>query len=129
MLHMETFHHQTGIISNYLCWSLPDPDSFLFNILCYTWRPFTIKLVSPAIICAGRCLILIRSSLTSYVTHRGLSPSNWHHQKLSVLVVAWSWSLLGKSEVWEWSMEPIKLYKSRITESKSSPMQEVRSKT
>ena len=33
--------------------------SFFLKILCYTWRPFTIKLVSLTIICAERCLILI----------------------------------------------------------------------
>ena len=32
--------------------------SFLGKILCYTWRPFTIKLASSAIVCAGLCLDL-----------------------------------------------------------------------
>ena len=33
-------------------------QSFLIKILCYTSRPFTITLVSTAVICAGRCMIL-----------------------------------------------------------------------
>ena len=31
---------------------------FLFKIVCYTCRPFTITLASSAYICAGHCLIL-----------------------------------------------------------------------
>ena len=26
LLHMDTFHHHTGIITNYLRWSLSDPE-------------------------------------------------------------------------------------------------------
>ena len=33
--------------------------SFLFKILCYTWRPLTITLPSSVFICARRCLILM----------------------------------------------------------------------
>ena len=34
--------------------------SFLVKILCYAWRPFTVKLASSAIVCAGHCLVLRR---------------------------------------------------------------------
>ena len=34
MLHMEAFHHQTCIISNYMRWSLSDPDILMYDCFC-----------------------------------------------------------------------------------------------